>query len=191
MNNYFKYWKETLNTQKSRDPIFLDVLSRFNNKPINILEIGCARDLNLQARFGDGWSSLFWADYILEYGGSLTSYDIDQSAIDRVNALLENIDIQFSSVVADGTEILKVNNKYDLIYLDGSDSPYEMLEQMKLCDLVNSYVLCDDFHQKGILVHNNYPVHTLYQLKNNHQMALFHHSIKNLNTIFYDIPTDT
>jgi len=184
MNNYFKYWKETLNTQKSRDPIFLDVLSRFNNKSINILEIGCARDLNLQARFGDGWSSLFWADYILEYGGSLTSYDIDQSAIDRVNALLENIDIQFSSVVADGTEILKVNNKYDLIYLDGSDSPYEMLEQMKLCDLVNSYVFCDDFNQKGILVAQAYPNHILYKLDNhNHQMALFSDSIKTLEII--------
>lgn len=183
MNNFYEHWKNTLNKQLSRDPIFLDVLSLFNNNSINVLEIGCARDLNYQARFGDGWSSLFWADYILNNGGSLTSCDINNEALNRVNTLLENINIKFDTILIDGSEILKKNNNYDLIYLDGSDCPHQMLDQMKLCDLNKSYVFCDDFNQKGVLVSQQYPNHILYKLSNNHQMALFSNSIESYKVV--------
>ena len=184
MNNYYNYWKQSINQHLSRDPIFLDVLSKFENKPINILEIGCARDLNFQARYGDGWSSLFWADYIKENGGSLISCDINQGSLDNVKSLLENVEIQFSTILADGSDILKNNNQYDLIYLDGSDCPNQMLDQMKLCDLNRSYVFCDDFNQKGVLVAQEYPQHILYILSNDHRMALFHNSIEEPKAIF-------
>lgn len=173
MNQYYDYWKNSINTQLSRDPIFLDVLSRFNNQPINVLEIGCARSIDSQSRYGDGWSSLFWADYILQHGGSLVSCDIDQISINNVKTLLQSMPIKFEIIVEDGSQVLMRQNKYDLIYLDGSDCPNQMLDQMKLCDLNNSYVFCDDFNQKGILVSKEYPNHILYRLSNNHQMALF------------------
>lgn len=183
MNKYYNYWKNSINTSLSRDPIFLDVLSRFEQKPINILEIGCARNIDNQSRYGDGWSSLFWADYIMNYGGSLLSCDIDLNSINNVKILLDQIPIKFNTVVEDGSIVLKSKNCYDLIYLDGSDCPNQMLDQMSLCDLENSYVFCDDFNQKGTLVSQKYSNHILFVLSNNHQMALFHNSIPSLSVI--------
>jgi hypothetical protein len=183
MNKYYKYFIETLNTQLSRDPIFFDVLSKFDNRSISVLEIGCSRNLSDSSRFGDGWSSLFWSKYIMENGGLLKSCDIDIESINNVKILLENIPIDFSTIVQDGSDLLKENNDYDLIYLDGSDDPQQMLDQMKLCNLNNSYVFCDDFHAKGILVAEEYPNHILYKLNNNHQMALFHKNIQSYQLI--------
>jgi len=177
MNQYYEFWKSSINQQLSRDPIFLDVLSKLDKKSVDILEIGCARNINNESRYGDGWSSLFWADYILENGGSLTSCDIDQNAIDNVKTLLYGIPINFNAVLADGSEILKINNNYSLIYLDGSDDPQQMLIQLALCDNTKSWIFCDDFHTKGSLVSQQQSAHILYQLSNGHQMSLFHSSI--------------
>lgn len=183
MNQYYEFWKSSINQQLSRDPIFLDVLSKLDKKFTDILEIGCARNINKESRYGDGWSSLFWADYILENGGSLTSCDIDQNAIDNVKTLLDGIPVNFNPVLADGSEILKTNNNYSLIYLDGSDDPQQMLTQLALCDNTKSWVFCDDFHTKGSLVSQQQNAYILYQLSNGHQMALFHESIKSKELI--------
>jgi hypothetical protein len=186
MNEQYQYWKDTICTQISRDPVFLNVLEKFNDSKINVLEIGCARDLNMQARFGDGWSSLFWADYIYKKGGELTSCDIDNYAVENVKKMLDFYDgkIDMKIFVEDGLNLLKVKNDYNLIYLDGSDCPHQMIEQMSYCDLSKSYVLCDDFNQKGILLPEKYPNFILYKIKGtNHQMALFHNTISSLQEI--------
>lgn len=180
MNEQYEYWKSTICTQISRDPVFLNVLEKFNDQQINVLEIGCARDLKMAARFGDGWSSLFWADYIYSNGGQLTSCDIDSQAVENVKKMLDfyNEKIKMEILVEDGLNLLKSKNDYNLIYLDGSDCPHQMLEQMSYCDLSKSYVLCDDFNQKGVLLPEKYPNFILYKIKGtNHQMALFHSSI--------------
>jgi predicted O-methyltransferase YrrM len=180
MNEYYQYFKETLNTQLSRDAIYIDVLSVFDKKPINIFEIGCARDLNKNSRFGDGWSSLFWADYVHLYGGQITSCDISPASLENNKILLSDFiaQIKINFILRDGSEILEENNEFDLILLDGSDDPNQMVEQINLCNLNRSYVLCDDFHTKGALLKIHKPKHILYRLKNGHEMALFHNSIK-------------
>lgn len=173
MNKYYKEWRDTLCKGLSRDPIFIGVLDIFKNKPINVLEIGCARSLS--GRYGDGWSSLFWADHILKNGGSLDVCDIDQNCIDNAKILLENFDkeISIKFITDDGINVLREVDKYDIIYLDGSDDPNQMIDQLELCDLENKYVFCDDFHTKGSLVGLKYPNHILYVLSNGHEMALF------------------
>jgi len=173
MNSYYKEWQDTLCKSLSRDPIFIDVLNNFKDKPINVLEIGCARSLS--GRYGDGWSSLFWADHILKNGGSLDVCDIDQNCIDNAKILLENFDkeIKVNFITDDGINVLQDVDKYDIIYLDGSDDPNQMVDQLKLCNLDKNYVFCDDFHTKGSLASTIYPNHILYKLSNGHQMALF------------------
>jgi hypothetical protein len=173
MNSYYKEWQNTLCKSLSRDPIFIDVLNNFKDKPINVLEIGCARSLS--GRYGDGWSSLFWADHILKNGGSLDVCDIDQSCIDNAKILLENFDkeIKVNFITDDGINALQDVDKYDIIYLDGSDDPNQMIDQLKLCNLEKNYVFCDDFHTKGSLASSMYPNHLLYKLSNGHEMALF------------------
>jgi len=64
-------------------------------------------------------------------------------------------------------------DKYDIIYLDGSDCPYQMMEQIKLCNLNKNIVLCDDFHTKGSIVKEYYHNSTLYRFPNGHEMAVF------------------
>lgn len=182
MNEKYEFWKNTICSQPSRDPIFFDVLSKFNSQPINVLEIGCARDLKNPARFGDGWSSFFWAEYINKHGGHLTSCDIDIIAVENVKKLLSYFSekISLDIILEDGLNFLKSDKDYNLIYLDGSDCPHAMLEQMSYCNLSKSYVLCDDFNQKGVLLPEKYPNYILYKIKGtNHQMALFHDSINN------------
>jgi hypothetical protein len=173
MNSYYKEWQDTLCKSLSRDPIFIDVLNNFKDKPINVLEIGCARSLS--GRYGDGWSSLFWADHILKNGGSLDVCDIDQNCIDNAKILLENFDkeIKINFITDDGINVLQDVGKYDIIYLDGSDDPNQMVDQLKLCNLDKNYVFCDDFHTKGSLASTIYPNHLLYKLSNGHEMALF------------------
>lgn len=173
MNSYYKEWQDTLCKSLSRDPIFIDVLNNFKNKPIHVLEIGCARSLS--GRYGDGWSSLFWADHILKNGGFLDVCDIDQNCIDNAKILLENFDkeIKVNFITDDGINVLQDVDKYNIIYLDGSDDPHQMVDQLKLCNLEKNYVFCDDFHTKGSLASTIYPNHTLYKLSNGHQMALF------------------
>lgn len=183
--DYYQYWKDSLGKNLSRDNIFFKVLDNFNEQPINVLEIGGARDISLNCRYGDGWSSLFWAEYIDRYGGSLKICDISDVSLYNASLLLKSfkdkINIEYLNI--DGIDILKENNNYDLIYLDGSDCPIEMYEQFKLCDLKISYIFCDDFNQKGTILSNQNKNHILYRLNNNHQMALFHHTINNFKRI--------
>lgn len=177
MNEYYQQWKESLSKNLSRDNIFLDILKTFNNKPINILEIGCARSLS--GRYGDGWSSLFWADYILNNGGKLDICDIDPDCIENTKILLSGISNKCSIrfIIEDGLNILKDrSNNYDLIYLDGSDDPNDMVNQIKYCDFAKNKILCDDFHTKGSICRNEYPNHILYKLANGHEMAFFDNS---------------
>jgi hypothetical protein len=178
MNSYYKEWQDTLCKSLSRDPIFIDVLNNFKDKPINVLEIGCARSLS--GRYGDGWSSLFWADHILKNGGSLDVCDIDQNCIDNAKILLQNFDkeIKVNFITDDGINVLQDVDKYDIIYLDGSDDPHQMVDQLKLCNLEKNYVFCDDFHTKGSLASKIYPDYILYKLSNGHEMALFGKDIR-------------
>lgn len=176
--DYYTYWKESLCKNLSRDKIMIDVLNKFEKKPIKVFELGTSRDISPQARYGDGWSSLFWAEYIKDNGGSLLTCDISEQSINNAKTLLSSFTtIDVTYIVEDGFKLLKQNNDYDLICLDGSDDPNEMLLQLRECDLNRSYVLCDDFNSKGVLASVEYPNHILYRLENNHQMALFGHDI--------------
>ena len=177
MNN-LEYLNETMAKNLSRDKIFLDVFKVLNERPIKFFELGTSHDDRHQARYGNGWSSMFWCIYIKKNGGELTTCDINQKGLDVCKRLLSefpNIKVKYHC--GDGLPLLR-NNEYDFIYLDGSDDPNEMLEQISLCNLNKNYILCDDFHTKGILIKEQYPKHRLYRLSNGHEMALFGREIE-------------
>lgn len=159
----------------NRDPIFEDTLSYLNNKPANILEIGCLRDLSAASRRSDGWSSFHFAKYIEKYGGALTICDINNQSLDNCRTALQEINIVKLFNLIDGTEFLKGdgNKSYDLVFLDGSDDPNEMYEQYNLVKDRAELILCDDYHAKGSTMKNNNVPVILYKWDSaDHELAL-------------------
>lgn len=166
---YVSHFKNSVN---DRDKVFNRVLEGLDKKLVNILEIGAARSLDTSAKGGDGWSSLFWAEYIACYGGSLTIVDINNDNLNNCKTLLSdytNINVKF--ICGDGLDY--IDNTYDIIYLDGSDDPYEMLKQFNKIDRKKTLILCDDFHGKGSILRN---IHTDFEsimVNHIHEMAVY------------------
>jgi predicted O-methyltransferase YrrM len=146
-------------------------LDKLNKKPAKILEIGTSRSLNGKA--GDGWSTLFWCEYVAQYGGELNVCDVDQAAINVSKLLTENYhsSINVNFFCEDG--IKYIDNTYDLIFLDGSDCPYQMLEQFEKIDRTKTIILCDDFHVKGTVVREKYKDFKLIKVNEIHEMTIY------------------
>jgi predicted O-methyltransferase YrrM len=139
-------------------------LDFFNEKPLNILELGCSRDFN--SRLGDGWSSFYFLDYINTFGGSFKTNDIVAQNIENCKDLLKthpnfgNIQNRVEFIVDDALKVLDENSKTDwadLIYLDIGDSPELTLQCFEKINLNKTVVLCDDFTTKGTLLSRKYP----------------------------------
>lgn len=167
-----KFYNHFKNSVNDRDKVFINLLEKFNKKPINILEIGAARSLDSTAKGGDGWSSFFWAEYISTYGGSLTIVDINNDNLNNCKTLLsnyQNSNIKF--ICGDGLDY--IDNTYDIIYLDGSDDPYEMLKQFNKIDRKKTLILCDDFHGKGLVLRNVHKDFESIMVNHIHEMAIY------------------
>ena len=189
--NYYNFWR---NSKGNRDIVFNDVFSIFFERPITILEIGVSRNLYPSVRGSDGWSSLYFADYIKKFGGKLISVDLDPIAIAncKILCLEPDRDIIHEYYCEYGTSILKQkhNEHINLIYLDGGDDPQEMLEEYEIIDSrINiPIVLCDDFHQKGEIVRQKYPNYFLYKWENNpHELGLYAVGLENSGVKFMPI----
>lgn len=175
MNKYYKHFKST---KAGRDYIFDNLRKILGGRSAKIMEIGCARNLSFSARSSDGWSSYFWLEYIQYHGGQLDIFDIDQDALDNCKQLFEGMDCLNVNFICDDA-LNYINNDYDLIFLDGSDCPKEMLNQFKKIDRTKSMILCDDFNSKGSLLSVEYPNYILFYLENApFQMALYPRIIK-------------
>ena len=172
-----KYFRHCINSENDRDKIFKSILEKYNQKPINILEIGCARNLDFNAKAGDGWSTLFFAIYINKYGGSLKVVDIDQNSLNNCKIICSDFDF-IKYFQDDGKN--HINSNYDLIYLDGADDPNQMVEQYKLIDREKTDILCDDWHSKGTKLSELTKDYIIMKANEGHPMAFFH---KNLDFI--------
>lgn len=173
MNKYYTYWQETLG-KNDRDNTFLEVLSYFNNKALNILEIGSIRNLNMEeGKGGDGYSTLFFCDYVKKNGGSITTIDSNLEAVVNCKQIVSDFinDINIAFIVGDGKEY--INEAFDLVLLDGGDSFVECLQQFEKINRENTSVLIDDFHMKGILIKAKYRNYKLFQVNDGHQMAFY------------------
>lgn len=160
----------------NRDTVFQSLLDRLEGKPARILEIGVARDLSPGARQGDGWSSMHFGEYVSLHGGHLDLVDVSQDSLTNCAALMKSIPREFSyeTHLADGRAFLKEAGQYDIILIDGSDDPVEMVECFELATPKTKLILCDDFHAKGHLLRRLRPQFRLFVWDNNaHEMALY------------------
>ena len=185
INQFF--FETLLKTRNSRDRIFLYVLDKFNNNPINIFELGAPPSLDENSRYGNGWSTMFWLYYIHNNGGTLLVCDLNQSSLDNFQKmyLSYNKVMSVSSILEDGTFLLKEKSNYDLIYLDGADDPNAMLQQFNLCDYNKNFILCDDWGSKGLDLRKTNIPRISFKLSGGHEMALFGPDIKQNQEIFF------
>jgi hypothetical protein len=175
-----KYYEAFKNIRGNRDIVFETVLDYFDKRPINILEIGCARNLDIGSRQSDGWSTCFWADYLYNNGGNLFVFDIDENSTKNcetiTNHWLKHIDYDIDSFYVDISN--RSVNKFDfrsginLAFLDGGDDPKETLAQLQECKKNKiELILIDDFHTKGRLITDKPDTRWIWG--NGHQMAAF------------------
>jgi len=166
MNPYYTHF---LSSKGGRDPIYQSLLAKFQ-RPVNILEIGVARDLSYPARDSDGWSSLFFAQHVKEFGGHVDFVDASFDSIINCQALTEGFK-NLSYHVSDGIRFLEtIYKEYDIINLDAGDDPeltktmYDLAKKMK-----PSLIILDDFHTKGSLIPKDEVV--VHHWENGHEMA--------------------
>ena len=178
--NYYEQFK----TQESnRDAYFNYTLSLFNRKPINILELGCARDFN--SRLGDGWSSFHFLEYISKYGGSFTTIDLVKENVENCITMLSThpkfneLKPKLNFLVGDALKVLEEKEYHNentyLIYLDVSDDPVLTIQCFEKMNLDNSVVFVDDFSSKGTILSVKYPNHLemTWPAPIVHKMALY------------------
>jgi len=177
------YYEEFKNQQSNRDPYFNYTLSLFNRKPINILELGCARDF--KSRLGDGWSSFHFLEYISKYGGTFTTIDLIQENVENCITMLKThpkfseLKSNLNFLVFDALKVLEDpiyhNQNTNLIYLDVSDDPILTVQCFEKMNLNNSVVFVDDFSSKGTILSQKYPNHLemTWPAPIGHKMALY------------------
>ena len=177
------YYSQFKNQQSNRDPYFNYTLSLFNRKPINILELGCARDFN--SRLGDGWSSFHFLEYISKYGGTFTTIDLIQQNVEncvtmlRTHPKFNDLKPNLNFLVGDALKVLEDklyhNENTNLIYLDVSDDPVLTIQCFEKMNLDNSVVFVDDFSSKGTILSQKYPNHLemTWPAPIGHKMALY------------------
>jgi len=145
-------WYE-FGSKKSRDSVFYEVFKVLDKKPLRVLEIGTSRSLDLGTRLSDGWSTMFWCDYIEKYGGKIVTCDIGEGAIDNCRKLTQHFTdkIEIEYYLGDGEEL--INDSFNFYYLDGADDGQAAHNQFKKIDRTRAHILCDDFHSvKGAIL---------------------------------------
>lgn len=162
-NQYLNYLNTTVG---NRDVIYQYFLNFLGKKSAVILEVGCARSLDLRTRHSDGWSSFFFAKYVNEFGGQHIVVDTSLDALSQCNVLLSGLSNKTIFLQMTGEEALQKFSP-NAVFLDGGDDPEEMIKEVALIKS-NVPILCDDFQTKGIkirqeqknfLLFNFYPYH--------------------------------
>lgn len=190
MKNYVVEYKDVHQFWKTnwggRDLVFSYVINKLPEQPINILEIGTTRNCNSIGRFSDGWSTFFWIERLIKYGGRLDIVDISKEATENVFNMIKSLSGDFKVDIYndDGLAFLKKNNDYDLIFLDGGDDPSQTLDQFLSIDKNKTkFILCDDFTTKGKILRMIEPIFLSFVWRDSHEMALYHPDVTTFSII--------
>lgn len=159
-----KYYQKMLtpghpaNPVRNRADSFLKVFElleekiKLNDKPINIVETGCARKDHGELSFGDDGASSYLFDQFLKYNlGMLTSVDINQNNVDYTTKLFGKNSMTSYAYCSDSVAFLYDNYnsshiKIDLLYLDSYDiernnpHPSQLHHLKELCAAIPSLV---------------------------------------------------
>ena len=119
-----------------------------------IVEIGTTRGGYGGGPNGDGWATLAWGWFVDKYGGEVHTIDIDKECLDQCKAITNRFSHKIQYHHCSGEDFLKeFKSKIDLLYLDGSDDPNEMVSEYLLAKNLltkSSLILLDDIPQERL-----------------------------------------
>ena len=170
-----EYRKAAENIKHDRLRAFYRALEYFKLNPINALVIGSERSTDVNGIYGDGWFSFYLGFHIERYGGSLLICDTDPEGLKRGREMLSDFygRIKIDHVVADGKDVID-KQRFNLVYLDGGDDPFETLVQFEKVNRKEALIFCDDYHGKGVELakrHKDYEIICCNWL---HKMAIYY-----------------
>ena len=143
-----------IETFKTRDNIFNEILSTFDGKPVRIYQVGAIETFSDKFRVFSGWSDLVWGKYIKEHGGELKIMDIDLDHLAHSAFAAQSLGYQVQLCYGDGAEEI-LSQDYDIYYLDGSNDPQETLDQYEKIKDKDAVVIIDDYDIKGTLINED------------------------------------
>jgi methyltransferase family protein len=117
---------------------------RTSREKLTILETGSIRGTEEQYHQNDGWSTLTFAEYVRDHGGSLTSIDLDTAA---ANEVLSRHEVRHLVDLIEGDSVETINalprdTALDVVLLDSdNDADLIMREFIAVRELVISPAL--------------------------------------------------
>jgi hypothetical protein len=148
----FEGQKNEVEGWNTRDSIFKSILASFECNPVSVFQVGAIETFRFSWRIGSGWSDMIWGEYVAQHGGRITVADI---SIDNLaNSTLAAVKLGYEDKLQTfhGNAINYIEEGYDIYYLDGSDDPFEMLNQFNKIKHTSSIVIMDDYRVKGGMV---------------------------------------
>lgn len=99
----------------------LDILQNTYNRPINIVETGCIRDITEVSRYGDGWSTLNWEYYAKQTNSRVFVVDNNSNHLIKAQQIVPESEY-VTYTLSDSIRYLEnFNKKIDLLFLDSFD----------------------------------------------------------------------
>lgn len=130
------------------------LLDSLNQPTLNIVETGCTRDTSPTGMMSDGWSSFYFAKWIHEHNGSLTTIDIDPINLGYCQIFLKRFRLlsdKVSFIEQDSVQAIKeLKQPVDVFYLDSCDGLDHGLAEFQAA-LVHrpKMIIMDDFTSKA------------------------------------------
>jgi predicted O-methyltransferase YrrM len=127
-------------------------LARFEGKPLRILETGTVRSMVVElGRDGDGWSTIYFAEYCKAHGGELVSIDLRVATADQLLAekclrqyvaLIEGHSISALTLIKEASHPC-----FDVVLLDSDNDPQLVIHEFLIAQHLvtpESLFLVDD-----------------------------------------------
>jgi len=138
-----------------RAPTFAFALEHIAARgPVNIVETGCLRTPGNWA--GDGCSSALFASFIGNFGGTLTSIDIDPAACAECRRQTERYSVDNHVIEGDSiialAEIASSGRKIGLLYLDSYDFDASSPRGSQMHSLAEAQAAQDAVVDDGIIL---------------------------------------
>lgn len=102
---------------------------------LQILETGTIRQDTEAHRLGDGWSTVAFAKHVAEYGGHVTSIDLDVDTAQRVldrEQLLDHVTLRQGYSIEWMASMLEAGQRFDVILLDSDNDAQLILHEFMI-----------------------------------------------------------
>jgi|TARA_R110000824_G_scaffold126068_1_gene285429 hypothetical protein len=136
---------------KLRDPVLKHVLSLFDEKPVDIFQVGAIESLDSKFRIGSGWSDTVFGPHVKKFGGSLVIVDVNLDHLANSYMIADAAGYPVDLKLGDAID--HISEGCNIYYLDGADGhlgDIQTLEQFKKIEHTSSVVLIDDIQTKAV-----------------------------------------